>query len=145
MLPGLRVESVTVVRGRHEVRVHRVTGAPAGARVTHTGWATGPEEEVTSTLHGLYGWNPDAEETRAPQGTAYTRWAVVPRLTGETSGTSLHVALAVLTADPEPLVPERVVSGVEATGTTAEITWAEDGTRTRITFDPLTVRHDEPR
>ncbi|WP_330285776.1 DUF2264 domain-containing protein [Streptomyces sp. NBC_00576] len=141
MVPGLRVESVTVVRGRHELRVHRVTGAPSGARVTHTGWATGPEQELTSALHGLYGWSPDAEETRAPQGTAYTRWAAVPRLTGETSGTSLHVALAALTADPEPLVPERVIAGVEVSGTAVEVHWAEDGVRTRITFEPVAVQH----
>lgn len=140
MVPGLRVESITVVRGRHELRVHRVIGAPPGARVTHTGWATGPEEAVTSTLHGLYGWTPEAEETRAPQGTAYTRWAVVPRLTGE--GASLYVALATLTADPTPLVPEQVISEVEVTDTTVEVTWAEHGVRTRITFDPMAVQQN---
>ena len=36
MVPGLRVESVTVARGPYELRVHRVVGAPPGARVTQT-------------------------------------------------------------------------------------------------------------
>lgn len=52
MVPGLRVEGVTVAYGRYELRVHRVTGAPEGTRLTHTGWATGPEEALTSARSG---------------------------------------------------------------------------------------------
>ncbi|RAJ58283.1 hypothetical protein K378_05163 [Streptomyces sp. Amel2xB2] len=115
MVPGLRVQSVTYVRGGLELRVHRVVGAPPGTRVRLTGWATGEPEEGAAVetaagaettaggLHGLYGWD---EETpvllRAPQGTAFTRWARVPALTGDAEGTALFAALATLTARTVP-------------------------------------------
>jgi hypothetical protein len=139
MVPGLRVESVTVVRGRYELRIHRVAGAPEGARVSQTGWASGPEEPVVSALHGLYGWDDGLETVRAPQGTAWTRWARVPRLTGPGGGTSLHVCLAVLTAEPGPAPLADVVAGVLADDDAVEVTWAGDGARTRVEFRPLKV------
>ncbi|MET8950036.1 DUF2264 domain-containing protein [Streptomyces sp. NPDC004393] len=139
MVPGLRVESVTVVRGRYELRVHRVVGAPDGARVTHTGWATGPEEPVVSVLHGLHGWDEGSEPVPAPQGTAYTRWARVPRLRGRAGGTSVHVCLAMLTAEPRPAPPADAVAAVVADGDGVEVTWAGDGARSRVEFRPLTV------
>ncbi|MCI3274439.1 DUF2264 domain-containing protein [Streptomyces cylindrosporus] len=136
MVPGLRVESVTVARGPYELRVHRVTGAPADSRVTQTGWATGPEQPLVSALHGLLGWDEDAL-VRAPQGTAYTRWAQVPRLAGPAGGTTTHVSLAVLGA--EPVAPAEAVSGVAADDDAVEVTWASDGARTRIEWAPLAV------
>jgi hypothetical protein len=139
MVPGLRVESVTVVRGHCELRVHRVVGAPAGARVTHTGWATGPDEPVVSALHGLYGWDEGPEAVRAPQGTAWTRWAQVPRLSGPAGGTSVHVALACLTAGSGPAPLADAVAGVVADGDGVEVIWACDGARTRVEFRPLRV------
>ncbi|MFE6162657.1 DUF2264 domain-containing protein [Streptomyces sp. NPDC056486] len=140
MVPGLRVESVTVARGRHELRVHRVVGAPHGARVTHTGWATGPEEPLLSALHPLHGWT-GQDEQRAPQGTAFTRWARVPRLTAEAEGTALYAALATLTAEQEPAALAEAVTVVSATADTVEVRWADDGSLTRIAFAPLTVEH----
>jgi hypothetical protein len=134
--PGLRVESVTVVRGRYELRVHRVVGAPPGTAVSQTGWATGPEEALLSALHPLRGWTTE-DEVRAPEGTAYTRWAVLPRLTAEAGGTTLHAALATLTSaelPPEPLDP--VVAAIPDTvagSGTLETRWA-DGAVTRISF-----------
>ncbi|MER6357964.1 DUF2264 domain-containing protein [Streptomyces sp. NPDC001634] len=139
MVPGLRVESVTVVRGRYELRVHRVAGAPDGARVTHTGWATGPDEPVVSALHGLYGWDDGPEAARAPQGTAYTRWAQVPRLSGRAGGTSVHVCLAALTAEPDPAPLADAVTAVAVDGDGVEVTWACDGARSRVTFRPWSV------
>ncbi|MGW1401363.1 DUF2264 domain-containing protein [Streptomyces sp. NPDC002405] len=141
MVPGLRVESVTVAYGRHELRVHRVVGAPADSRVTHTGWATGPEQEVVSALHGLHGWDPSPGTVRAPRGTACTRWARVPRLTGRAEGTCVRVSLATLTAGPDPAPLAQAVSRCVADETGVEVTWA-GGARTRIAFDPLTVSHD---
>lgn len=140
MVPGLRVESVTVVRGRYELRVHRVLGAPAGARVEQTGWATGPDDGVRSVLHGLHGWE-TSDEVRAPQGTAYTRWAVVPRLGADTEGTALLVSLASLTAEPDASTLAAAVSAVNVDGDTVEVGWAEDGATTRIGFEPLKVEH----
>lgn len=140
MVPGLRVESVTVARGRYELRVHRVLGAPAGARVEQTGWATGPDNGVRSVLHGLHGWE-TSDEVRAPQGTAYTRWAVVPRLGADAEGTVLLVSLASLTAEPHATALAAAVSAVNVDGDTVEIGWAEDGATTRIAFEPLKVEH----
>lgn len=140
MVPGLRVESVTVVRGRCELRVHRVLGAPPGARVRQTGWATGPDEAVRSALHGLHGWQTQ-DELRAPQGTAFTRWAVVPRLTANVEGTAVFAALATLTAEPGATPLSGAVSEVRVDGDTVEVRWADDGSATRIAFEPLTVDH----
>ncbi|WP_299534430.1 DUF2264 domain-containing protein [uncultured Streptomyces sp.] len=132
-VPGLRVESVTVVRGRHELRVHRVVGAPPGARIEQTGWATAPDGPVVSALHGLHGWD-TREEVRAPEGTAWTRWAVVPRLVGDAAGTVLVAALASLTAEAGPTALDTVVRGVNVDGDTVEVDWAEDGAVTRVSF-----------
>lgn len=140
MVPGLSVESVTVAKGRHELRVHRVVGAPHGARVTHTGWATGPEEDLLSALHPLHGWT-GQDEQRAPQGTAFTRWARMPRLTAETEGTAVYAALATLTGEPHPTSSADAATVVSATADTVEVRWADDGSVTRIAFDPLTVEH----
>ncbi|WP_232376236.1 DUF2264 domain-containing protein [Amycolatopsis aidingensis] len=140
-VPGLRVESVTVARGRLELRVHRVVGAPPGAEVEQTGWATGPDEPVSSLLYPLHGWT-GQQQARAPQGTAYATWARVPRLTAESTGTAVYAALAVLTAEPGT---ETVAGAAQVVEVTAEpdgigVRWAEDGSLTRIRFGPLTVR-----
>lgn len=145
-VPGLRVESVIVARGCHELRVHRVVGAPDGARAELTGWATGPGGTVRSRLLGLYGWE-GAENVRAPQGTAFTPWATVPRLAAEVTDTVVLVAVASLTADPEAAPePAEAVGGVAVSGSTVEVRWAQDGARTRITFGgaAVTVDHGPP-
>ncbi|MBQ0826350.1 DUF2264 domain-containing protein [Streptomyces tagetis] len=145
MVPGLRVESVTVARGPYELRVHRVTGAPPGTRVTHTGWATGPDEPLVSALHPLYNWPGGPEPVRAPAGTAFTRWAEVPRLTGESEGVSLHVCLAVLAAAAGPVPPgPSAVAEVTADpehGRGVTVRWA-DGPRTRVRFAPVRVTQE---
>ncbi|MEV2217595.1 DUF2264 domain-containing protein [Streptomyces sp. NPDC050997] len=145
MVPGLRVESVTVAHGPYELRVHRVVGAPAGTRVTQTGWATGPEEEdLVSTLYGPHGWSVSAEPARAPQGTAYTPWARVPRLVGRAEGTTVHVCVALLTGGTAPGDPAQAVTSVTVDGAEVEVGWgaAAGGARTLISFEPLRVSHD---
>lgn len=141
MVPGLRVESVVVARGRYELRVHRVVGAPPGARVVQTGWATGPDGGVRSELHALHGWTGHSAEdgVRAPQGTAYTPWARVPRLTAPAAGgTAVYACLALLTGEEEaePLAEAAGVEAADAHGVT--VRWA-DGTVTRVRFEPLSV------
>lgn len=136
LVPGLRVESVTVARGRYELRVHRVVGAPHGAGVTLTGWAS---DALSSQLHGLYGWG-ERDEVRAPQGTAYERWVRVPRLSGEAEGTAVFVALASLSAD-EPSAPlTDVVPDVRFNEGELRVLWA-DGPQTAVTFEPVRVTH----
>ncbi|WP_327257022.1 DUF2264 domain-containing protein [Streptomyces sp. NBC_01244] len=144
-VPGLRVESVTFVRGRHELRVHRVQGAPYGARVEQTGWATGPEEPLRSELHPVHGWEV-REEARAPAGTAFTRWASVPRLTAGAEHTGLYAALVELTGTGEPDPPPiaGALTRVTADEGSIEVRWADDGSLTRIAFEPLRVEHLPP-
>jgi hypothetical protein len=142
MVPGLRVDSVTVVRGRYELRVHRVIGAPPEARLVQTGWATGPDEPLVSALHPLHGWR-DLDEARAPQGTAFTRWARVPRLTAGADGTGLYAALATLSAEPDPAPLSAAVTAVVVESDRIEVRWAEDGSLTRVGFDPLEVDQRE--
>ncbi|MFD4708191.1 DUF2264 domain-containing protein [Streptomyces sp. NPDC058430] len=137
MVPGLRVESVTVARGRYELRVHRVVGAPHGAGVTLTGWAS---DALSSQLHGLYGWG-ERDEVRAPQGTAYEPWVRVPRLSGTAEGTAVFVALASLSAD-EPSVPlADAVSEVAFHDGELRVRWA-DGPQTAVSFEPVRVTHE---
>lgn len=139
MVPGLRVESVTVARGPYELRVHRVVGAPPGARVTQSGWATEPEESLASVLRPLYGWS-TGDTVRAPQGTAFARSPVlVPRLTGPADGTSVYVSLAALIGGPDPAAAQDTVSGVRVTDGTVEVRWTDDGSLTRVRFEPLSV------
>jgi hypothetical protein len=142
MLPGLRVESVTVVKGAHELRVHRVVGAPHGSTVEQTGWATGPEESLRSTLVPLHGWIAQ-DEPPAPAGTAFTRWARVPRLAAPAHGTALYASLATLSAEPPPLEEEPAVSEVSVDENVIEVRWS-DQTLTRIAFEPITVEHHNP-
>ncbi|WP_053719865.1 DUF2264 domain-containing protein [Saccharothrix sp. NRRL B-16348] len=135
LLPALRVESVVVARGPHELRVHRVVGAPPGAGVELTGWAAGPD--LSSVLRPLHGWE-SADEVAAPGGTAFTPSARVPRLRGAGAGTSVHVALAVLTDGPVDL--SEVASVVAAGVDVVEVRWS-DGPVTRVSFAPLEVVH----
>ncbi|MGP3990369.1 DUF2264 domain-containing protein [Streptomyces sp. 3N207] len=131
--PSLRVESVTVVRGRWEVRAHRVVGAPAGTRIRLTGWAAGeaPGTDLLP-LHGLAA----ADPLRAPHGTAYARWVRVPVVEGEVSGTGVCAAAAVLGDSTGSAAPRVSV----AEGTAAlEIAWGDGGGRVRVTFDPPAV------
>ncbi|MEU0084627.1 DUF2264 domain-containing protein [Streptomyces sp. NPDC006274] len=145
MVPGLRVESVTVAHGRLELRVHRVIGAPPGAGVEQTGWATGPGEPLHSALHPLHGWRAQ-DEVRAPHGTAYTPRAVLPMLTAPAEGTALYAALATLTtAGPDPAPLAGAVDEVTVDGDRVEVRWADDGSRTGVTFDPVTVHRTAGR
>jgi hypothetical protein len=137
MVPGLRVDSVTVARGRHELRIHRVTGAPHGARVTLTGWAT---QALRSELTGVHGWD-EADQVRAPEGTAYEPWVRMPRLSAEVQGTAVLVALAALGADAGTGTPPLAAAVAEVTRADSElrVRWA-DGPQTVVTFEPLRVR-----
>ncbi|GAA2087043.1 DUF2264 domain-containing protein [Streptomyces albiaxialis] len=133
-VPGVRVMSVTFVRGADELRVHRVTGAPPGTRVRQTGWATA--EDVAGTLVPLHGWDEDRSTAlRAPQGTAFARWAEVPALFGEAAGTGVFAALASLSGTGRGAA----LPDTEAGADSLTATW-DGGLRVRIAFVPeLTV------
>ncbi|MFI6345806.1 DUF2264 domain-containing protein [Streptomyces sp. NPDC050560] len=141
LVPGLAVTAVTVVHGRHELRVYRVVGLPDGARVRQTGWATGPEQQaLVSALHPLVGWDA-SDRVRAPEGTAFTRWALVPRLTAERPArTVLLASLATLTAESDPAPLSEAVARVLQGSDTLTVEWSA-GPRTTVAFEPLSVEH----
>jgi hypothetical protein len=148
---GHRIETVSVVHGPWEVRVHRVD-APPGTPVREGGWSvaddtapptarTGPgralarrADGLTSALVGLHGWS-DGEGTvvAAAGSNAYGRHSATPLLTlpSHPGGTRLLVTLVVLSADPvvHALVERtRVQAGVDGT---VEIRFP-DGTRESV-------------
>ncbi|CAM5654667.1 hypothetical protein [Streptomyces afghaniensis 772] [Streptomyces afghaniensis] len=152
---GHRIETVSVVHGPWEVRVHRVD-APPGTPVREGGWAvaddsappvasTGPgwalarrADGLTSTVVGLHGWQDAGTAVAQAVGTnACGHHSATPYLTlpAHPGGTHLLVTLVVLSADPETNGdPHARRSGprvrVAATGD-VEIRFP-DGTRERV-------------
>ncbi|OEJ25480.1 hypothetical protein AR457_14445 [Streptomyces agglomeratus] len=139
--PGIRVVSATAAHGRAELRVHLVTGAPEGTPVRQTGWATddraaGPLEpagdRVTAQLHPVHGYTTTTElRTGSTSLAARTRTAALDGRT--TAGGTLFVALASLTAEPEP-APVSTLADVRVTGRTVRVTWT-DGSTTCLSPD----------
>ncbi|MEW1958096.1 DUF2264 domain-containing protein [Kineococcus sp. NPDC059986] len=141
-LPQAQVLCVVVARGAWEVRVFSFEAAPAGTAVTATGWAlaaAGPWEldtEVAGTavqvdapglrtrFAAVAGFDV-ADVVRAPAGTAFGDWALVPRLRGVATRSPAVVAATLSAADPGP-APEVLVTGSEVSVTFA------DGARCRI-------------
>lgn len=148
LLPSVRIESLTAVHGRVEVRAFRLRNVPPHLPLRLSGWAVAgdmPEDftthaeaaavtthvetadgHLTSQLLGLHGLD-EARYASAPHGTAFGRWSIVPEVRGVASD-GVQVALASLTADPDP-VPLVELASVEVDGSTIAIDWLEDGTR----------------
>ncbi|WP_431904565.1 DUF2264 domain-containing protein [Nonomuraea sp. bgisy101] len=117
--PTTLIESVSVVHGPHEVRLHRVT-APSGTAVRQTGWAvTG---ELTSGLLPLHGFT-GATELKTSGGTVFGPDALVPALDGVVleSG-ALFACLVTLSAAPVAEAPPVF----RLDGTRATLTWPDD-------------------
>ncbi|GAA5122996.1 DUF2264 domain-containing protein [Pseudonocardia adelaidensis] len=145
VLPQCRIESLVVARGAWEVHVHRLRAVPAGVPVTVTGWALAastPQEidqrvdggsvalrtkEAGTRLVGCHGFDTAGVE-RAPQGTAYGAWALVPALRGTVVPGELLVDASTLTSAPGTAAPEVVVDGTEVT-----VAWA-DGAHTTCSW-----------
>ncbi|WP_425246586.1 DUF2264 domain-containing protein [Streptomyces sp. NEAU-NA10] len=148
---GHRVETVSVVHGPWEVRVHRLD-APPGTPVREGGWAvaddtvppvgeTGPAlavarraDGLTSALVGLYGWG-DAEGTVVPAhgANAVGHHSATPVLQ-RPGGARLLVTLVLLSAGPDALRTD--ASARVAADGTVEIRFP-DGTLERV---PPSVR-----
>ncbi|GGY26610.1 DUF2264 domain-containing protein [Streptomyces omiyaensis] len=134
-LPGVRVVSATLARGRAELRAHLVLGAPEGTPVRQTGWAVPDAPGApASQLHPVHGYGP--EVTALPtgatlQGPAPTR---TPAVHGATRGpAALFVALASLTGETAP-APAAALAEVEvAEGPELRVRWG-DGAVTRLTL-----------
>ncbi|MDX3638885.1 DUF2264 domain-containing protein [Streptomyces sp. MB09-02B] len=121
---GVRVTSLVVARGAVEVRAHLVSGAAPATPVRVTGWAAA--EGVRAELapaHGLSETDaPGCDGTTAEDGT-------------------LFVALARLTADPDPLPLTDLVSVVVEGAHDVVVTWA-DGERAAFRFDRAATASD---
>jgi hypothetical protein len=85
-------------------------------------------DSLASSLIGSHGWT-EASVQRAPQGTAYGAWALVPTLRGTVVPGELLVSTSTLTAAPGAAAPE-----VEVDGSSAAVAWP-DGTRTTCTWN----------
>ncbi|MFE8961490.1 T-complex 10 C-terminal domain-containing protein [Streptomyces iakyrus] len=158
MLPGSeghRIESVSVVHGPWEVRVHRVD-APPGTPVREGGWAvaddTGPPlgrtgpgralarraDGLTSTIVGLHGWrDAGAAVAHAVGANAYGHHSATPYLTlpAHPGGTHVLVTLVVLSADPEVNGGLETNGGLEMNGgleTNGDPYARGSGTRVRV-------------
>ncbi|MFF3818263.1 DUF2264 domain-containing protein [Streptomyces bluensis] len=113
---GARVTSLVLAEGAVEVRVFRVSGTPEGTPVRVTGWAAGDRARAElQPLHGLLD---------SPDG-----------LTGVTAGAdTLFVALARLTAEPDPVPLEESVS-VHVDGTDEMHVRFSGGRKVRARFE----------
>ncbi|MGW0820212.1 DUF2264 domain-containing protein [Streptomyces sp. NPDC002845] len=110
---GTRVTNVVLAHGAVEVRAHLVSGAAPGTPVRLTGWAArdGVRAEMVPVL------------------------GLSESLTGVTGdGDGLFVALARLTADPDPR-PLADLASVVVDGTELRVTW-EDGSETAVRVEP---------
>ncbi|MGW1672688.1 DUF2264 domain-containing protein [Streptomyces sp. NPDC002324] len=149
---GHGIETVSVVHGPWEIRVHRVD-APAGAPVREGGWAvaedggppageSGPgwalarrADGLTSAIVGLYGWGdrPGAV-VRAVGANAYGHHSATPVLEGPGGSGPVLVTLVMLSGDPRtPHTGARAT--VDAHGD-VDLRFP-DGTRERIRRDEL--------
>ena len=128
--PGVSVDSVSVVRGAVEVRVHRVR-ATEPVRCRQTGWAVAGGE-ITADLVGLLGYD-EPTVLDAPAGTAFGAPATIAALEG--SG-EVFASAALLW----PAGSDRPGPGVAAgrDGDDVVLTWA-DGVTTRITTGDRTT------
>ncbi|MGW3726729.1 DUF2264 domain-containing protein [Streptomyces sp. NPDC000851] len=143
---GHRIETVSVVNGPWEVRVHRLD-VPPGTPVREGGWSvaddteppvarTGPgwalarrADGLTSAILGLYGWSgADGTVAQAVGTNACGHHSATPVLQ-RPDGAGLLVTLVVLSADPHALRTGADAT-VDADGT-VEIRFP-DGTRERV-------------
>lgn len=161
ILPAARVESLTLVRNRIEVRIHKLINVPEGAEVRLTGWAVAldspPDGEAgqvaevrvtspdaTAQLVGVHGFS-TSSALRAPQGTAYGPWAVVPALFGNVvpgpTG-AVFVALASLTGEPDP-APLLDLVGVTVSAAGVDVHWQDAHSFVDLTGDTPSVSTED--
>lgn len=129
---NLLIQSVTVCRGPWELRVHRTVGAPPGARILVTGWATGPDDPLESVLVPLHGLRREHPRV-APEGTAFTRVAQVPTLSGPADDSAVVALAALRTGVPAGTTPDAArITDHDPAG--VRVRWTSDGCGTSIRF-----------
>ncbi|MGN9757898.1 DUF2264 domain-containing protein [Streptomyces sp. SD31] len=145
---GIRVSSVVLAEGAVEVRIHRVVGAAAGTAVRVTGWAAGEGVEAElvpvsgllshSERTGSMGSTTQTTQTTRTAQTAQTAETAetdLPGLTGVTGdGPTVFVALARLTAEPDPVPLQELVSVQVAETGEIRVRWSA-GREVRVRLD----------
>ncbi|MDF3144841.1 MULTISPECIES: DUF2264 domain-containing protein [unclassified Streptomyces] len=130
---GIRVGSVVLAEGAVEVRIHRVVGAAPGTAVRVTGWAAG--EGVEAELVPVSGLLSDSEPTGLTGSTAPMGLPGLPGLPGLTGdGPSVFVALARLTAEPDPVPLQELVAVQVAESGEIHVRWSS-GREWRVRLD----------
>ncbi|MGW0839789.1 DUF2264 domain-containing protein [Streptomyces sp. NPDC002787] len=156
---GDGIETISVVRGPWEVRVHRVDVPPDSA-VREGGWAVaddaGPPtgaagpgwalacraDGLTSAIVGLYGWGEGpGTVTRAVGTNAYGHHSATPALEGPGGSGPVLVTLVMLSGDPR--TPHTGASATVDTHGNAHIRFP-DGTEERIRWDDLPYGAEPP-
>ncbi|MEZ0166567.1 DUF2264 domain-containing protein [Kineococcus sp. LSe6-4] len=147
-LPQAHVLCVVTAHAAWEVRVFGWEAVPPGTPVSATGWAlaAGRPADLSAQVSGsavrLDGAGLQSrfqaaagfetgDVVRAPGGTAFGRWALVPRLRGLADRSPAVATAALSAADPGP-APQVTVSDREVTAVFA------DGIRCRITLPAVT-------
>jgi hypothetical protein len=110
---GARVTSVVLAHGAAEVRAHLVAGAAPGTPVRVTGWAAG--DGVRAEVLPVLGLSDS-----------------LTGITGDDD--TLFIALARLTADPDPR-PLADLASIVVDGTELRVTW-DDGSETVFRLEP---------
>ncbi|MFF7390886.1 DUF2264 domain-containing protein [Streptomyces scabiei] len=123
---GVRVTSLVVARGAVEVRAHLVSGAAPGTPVRVTGWAAA--KGVRAELAPVHGLGPEEADGSGRAGRT-------------TEDPTLLVAVARLTADPDPLPLTDLVSVAVEGAHDVVVTWA-DGERAAFRFDRAATASD---
>ncbi|CAM5725802.1 hypothetical protein SGLAM104S_03379 [Streptomyces glaucescens] len=141
---GARVTSAVLAHGAAEVRAHLVTGPAPGTPVRVTGWAAGdglraellPLHGLSDTLTGVTGGD------RAPGNDGATEGDGVPGNDGTPGNGTLFVALARLTADPDPApLADTVTVRVDEGAGELEVRWSHGpALRVRLDADGADVR-----
>jgi hypothetical protein len=144
---GDGIETVSVVHGPWEVRVHRVD-APTGTPVREGGWAVADDTEppvgtsgpgwalarradgLTSAVVGLYGWGDEpGAVVRAVGANAYGHHSATPVLHGSGGSGPVLVTLVLLSGDPH--TPHTGASATVDAAGDVDIRFP-DGTRERV-------------
>ncbi|MER7495523.1 DUF2264 domain-containing protein [Streptomyces pharetrae] len=141
---GTRVTSAVLAHGAAEVRAHLVTGSAPGTPVRVTGWAAGdglraellPLHGLSDTLTGVTGGD------RVPGNDGATEGDGVTGTDGIPGNGTLFVALARLTADPDPVpLADTVTVRVDEGAAELEVRWSHGpALRVRLDADGADVR-----
>lgn len=168
VLPQARIDSLVIAHGDCDVRVYRLHCVPEGTPIRLSGWAIAalspadittrlsespenPEnlknptislahvhDGLVSGLVGLQGFT-SAQVDRAPGGTAFGRWALVPTLRGVTKG-KIFAACARVSAGADLATSPPEVRSAGQNSSTLTLAWNDGEHLIEWTTDGPSVR-----